>query len=42
MNDNNNVICKCHNVTVDDLNNTIKNGVKFFEEAQEITKIGIG
>lgn len=42
MDDNNSVICRCHNVTVDDLNNSINNGVKFFEEAQEITKIGTG
>lgn len=42
MEDNNNIICGCHNVTVDDLNNTIKSGVGLFEEAQRITKVGIG
>ncbi|EKQ51678.1 MULTISPECIES: (2Fe-2S)-binding protein [unclassified Clostridium] len=40
--DDNNVICTCHNVTVDDLNNVVKNGIKTFDEAQEITKVGTG
>lgn len=34
-----NVICGCYNVTVDDLNNTVKNGVKSFEEVHEVTKV---
>lgn len=42
MDDNNNIICGCHNVSVDDLNNAIKNGVGVFEEAQRITKVGTG
>lgn len=36
------VVCGCYNVTVQDLNNAIKNGAKSFEEVQEITKVGTG
>ena len=38
----NKVVCGCYKVTVQDLNNAVKNGAKSFEEVQEITKIGTG
>jgi bacterioferritin-associated ferredoxin len=34
------VLCCCHNVTLDDVKNQIKLGVDSFEQLQEITKIG--
>jgi NAD(P)H-nitrite reductase large subunit len=40
--DENQVVCGCFNVTVQDLNNAIKNGAKSFEEVQAITKVGTG
>jgi len=40
--DNNKVVCGCFKVTVQDLNNAIKNGAKSFEEVQAITKVGTG
>lgn len=40
--DNNKVVCGCFNVTEQDLNNTIKNGAKSFEEVQAVTKVGTG
>ena len=40
--DNNKVVCGCYNVTVQDLNNAVKNGAKSFEEVQAITKVGTG
>jgi len=40
--DENQVICGCFKVTVQDLNNAIKNGAKSFEEVQTITKVGTG
>ena len=38
----NKVVCGCYKVTVQDLNNAVKNGAKSFEEVQEITKVGTG
>ena len=40
--DENAVVCGCFKVTVQDLNNAIKNGAKSFEEVQSITKVGTG
>lgn len=40
--ENNKVVCGCYNVTVQDLNNAVKNGAKSFEEVQAITKVGTG
>jgi NAD(P)H-nitrite reductase large subunit len=40
--DENQVVCGCFKVTVQDLNNAIKNGAKSFEEVQAITKVGTG
>ncbi|MBC2580048.1 (2Fe-2S)-binding protein [Clostridium sp. DJ247] len=40
--DNNKVVCGCFKVTVQDLNNAIKNGAKSFEEVQAATKVGTG
>lgn len=39
---NNKVVCGCYNVTVQDLNDAVKNGAKSFEEVQAITKVGTG
>ena len=38
----NKVVCGCYKVTVEDLNNAVKNGAKSFEEVQDITKVGTG
>ena len=38
----NQIVCGCYKVTVQDLNNAIKNGAKTFEEVQAITKVGTG
>jgi len=40
--DNNKVVCGCFKVTVQDLNNAVKNGANSFEEVQAATKIGTG
>ena len=40
--DENQVVCGCFKVTVQDLENAIKNGAKSFEEVQAITKVGTG
>ncbi|BCN29047.1 (2Fe-2S)-binding protein [Anaeromicropila herbilytica] len=40
--DQNQVVCGCLNVTVNDMVNAIKNGAKSFEEVQSITKVGTG
>ena len=40
--DNNKVVCGCFKVTIQDLNNAIKNGAKSFEEVQAATKVGTG
>lgn len=40
--DTNKVICKCINVTIQDLKDVIKNGARSFEEVQTITKVGTG
>ena len=40
--ENNKVVCGCFNVTVQDLNNAIKNGAKSFEDVQAATKVGTG
>lgn len=40
--DNEDVICDCFNVTVEDVKNAIKNGAKSFEEVQDATSIGTG
>jgi NAD(P)H-nitrite reductase len=40
--DNNKVVCGCYKVTVQDLNNAVKNGASSFEEVQAITKVGTG
>ncbi|AGF57528.1 NAD(P)H-nitrite reductase large subunit [Clostridium saccharoperbutylacetonicum] len=40
--DENQVVCGCLKVTVQDINNAIKNGAKSFEEVQAITKVGTG
>ena len=34
------VLCGCHGVTKQDVQNAIKNGVKTFEELQKLTAIG--
>lgn len=38
----NQIVCGCFKVTVQDINNAIKNGAKSFEEVQAITKVGTG
>lgn len=40
--DENAIVCGCFKVTVQDLNNAIKNGARSFEEVQAITKVGTG
>jgi NAD(P)H-nitrite reductase large subunit len=40
--DENQVVCRCYKVTVQDLVNAINNGAKSFEEIQTITKVGTG
>ncbi|HEY8892096.1 MAG TPA: (2Fe-2S)-binding protein [Clostridium sp.] len=40
--DDNEVVCGCFKVTVQDLNNAIKKGAKSFKEVQDITKVGTG
>jgi len=40
--DENQVVCGCFNITVQDLANSVKNGAKSFEEVQAITKVGTG
>ena len=40
--DENQVVCGCFKVTVQDLVKAIKNGAKSFEEVQAITKVGTG
>ena len=40
--DENQVVCGCFNLTVQDLANAVKNGAKSFEEVQAITKVGTG
>ena len=40
--DENQVVCGCFKVTVQDLVNAIKNGAKSFEEVQAVTKVGTG
>lgn len=35
-----NIVCGCHNVTLEDVKKEIKNGVTTFEALQEKTKIG--
>lgn len=40
--DENQVVCGCFNVKVQDLVNAVKNGAKSFEEVQAITKVGTG
>lgn len=40
--DENQIVCGCFKVTVQDLANAIKNGAKSFEEVQSITKVGTG
>jgi NAD(P)H-nitrite reductase large subunit len=40
--DENQIVCGCFKVTVQDLNNAIKNGAKSFEEVQAVTKVGTG
>jgi NAD(P)H-nitrite reductase large subunit len=36
------IVCGCFKVTVQDINNAIKNGAKSFEEVQAVTKVGTG
>lgn len=38
----NQVVCGCFKVTVQDLVKAVENGAKSFEEVQEITKVGTG
>lgn len=38
----NQIVCGCFKVTVQDLKNAIENGAKSFEEVQAITKVGTG
>lgn len=40
--DENQVVCGCFNLTVQDLENAVKSGAKSFEEVQAITKVGTG
>jgi len=34
------VLCECHNVTLNDVKQKIKEGVTSFQELQELTKLG--
>ncbi|GKX64791.1 (2Fe-2S)-binding protein [Inconstantimicrobium mannanitabidum] len=36
------VVCNCMNVTVQDLEDAVKNGAKSFEEVQEATQVSTG
>ena len=38
----NDVVCGCFNLTVQDLKNAIENGAKSFEEVQSVTNVGTG
>jgi NAD(P)H-nitrite reductase len=38
----NQIICGCMNVTVQDMINAIKKGARSFEEVQAVTKVGTG
>lgn len=40
--DENQVICGCMNVTVQDMVNAIKKGARSFEDVQAVTKVGTG
>lgn len=40
--DENQIVCGCFKVTVQDLEKAIKNGAKSFEEVQAVTKVGTG
>jgi NAD(P)H-nitrite reductase large subunit len=40
--DENPIVCGCFKVTVQDINNAIKNGAKSFEDVQAATKVGTG
>ncbi|MDF2675980.1 MAG: domain protein (2Fe-2S)-binding domain protein [Bacillota bacterium] len=40
--DENQVVCGCYNVKVQDMINAIKNGSRSFEEIQKVTKAGTG
>ena len=40
--DNNEVVCNCFSVTVQDIKDAINNGAKSFEEVQDATNVGNG
>ncbi|MBC2582146.1 (2Fe-2S)-binding protein [Clostridium sp. DJ247] len=40
--DNDEVVCACINVTVQDLKDAIENGAKSFEEVQDVTQVSTG
>lgn len=40
--DNNEVVCGCFNITVQDIKDAIENGAKSFEEVQDATNVGNG
>lgn len=37
-----NVVCGCLGVTMDDLENAVKNGARTFGEVKKITNVGLG
>jgi bacterioferritin-associated ferredoxin len=39
---NDDVVCNCINVTVQDIKDAIDNGAKSFEDVQEATQVGTG
>jgi bacterioferritin-associated ferredoxin len=40
--DNNDIVCGCMNVSVQDIKDAIENGAKSFEEVQEATSVSTG
>ena len=40
--DNDEVVCGCTNVTIQNLRDAIENGAKSFEEVQSVTNVGTG
>lgn len=42
MDDNDKVICRCRNITIENLREVVKKGAKSFEEVQTINNISTG
>lgn len=42
MNNNNTIICRCSDVTLEDIRNLIKNGYRTIDEIKRITRAGMG